>query len=152
MKTLTAPLTLLIPFISFMTHGADIEMGKARAGICASCHGDNGIGLSPLYANLAGQKAPYLVKQLQNFKEGTRSDPTMSIFAKQLSDTDIDNLAAYYESLSADGKNNAKEKKEKAKKTEEPQEKLKNPEKSEKPAEKGGNKLSKESKESKDKN
>ncbi len=90
--------------MGFMARSADIDMGKAKAGICASCHGADGVGLSPLYANLAGQKAPYLVKQLQNFKAGNRTDPTMNIFAKQLSDEDIENLAAYYESLPAGGK------------------------------------------------
>ena len=49
--------------------------------------------------DLAGQKAGYLKKQLQDFKTGKRQDPMMSGLAKPLSSTDIENLAAYYSSL-----------------------------------------------------
>ena len=77
----------------------DIAAGKTRAASCAGCHGADGISANPLWPNLAGQKAPYLVKQLKAFRDGVRQDPMMSAMARPLSDADIENLAAYYSSL-----------------------------------------------------
>lgn len=77
----------------------DIAAGEAKAAACAGCHGPNGISANPLWPNLAGQKAPYLVKQLKAFRDGARQDPMMSAMARPLSDADIENLAAYYSGL-----------------------------------------------------
>lgn len=77
----------------------DAAAGKAKAAACAGCHGANGTSMVPTYPNLAGQKAAYTAKQLKAFRDGSRVDPTMNAMAKPLSDADIDNLAAYYESL-----------------------------------------------------
>jgi cytochrome c553 len=79
--------------------GGDAAAGKAKAAVCAGCHGAAGISANPLWPNLAGQKDAYIVKQLKAFRDGTRSDPMMSPMAKPLSDADIDNLAAYFSSL-----------------------------------------------------
>lgn len=78
---------------------ADVEKGKQKSIICASCHGGNGISSSPLWPNLAGQKPAYLEKQLHAFRSGERKDAMMVSMAKPLSDEDIKNLAAYYASL-----------------------------------------------------
>lgn len=77
----------------------DVEAGKAKAATCAGCHGATGVSNNPLWPNLAGQQAAYMVKQMKAFRDGTRNDPMMSPMAKPLSDADIDNLAAYYNSL-----------------------------------------------------
>ena len=79
----------------------DAAAGEARAAVCAACHGANGISSSEMWPNLAGQKAGYLVKQLQAYRDGTRKDPSMGAMAESLSDEDIGNLAAYYSQLSA---------------------------------------------------
>ncbi|MCV6623337.1 MAG: cytochrome c [Cellvibrionaceae bacterium] len=78
---------------------ADPAAGKAKAAICAACHGANGISAIPLYPNLAGQKEQYLLKQMKDFKSGKRPDPVMKAQAAMLSDADMANLAAYYASL-----------------------------------------------------
>jgi len=77
----------------------DAAVGKAKAGTCVGCHGVAGISMIPTYPNLAGQKAAYTAKQLKAFRDKTRNDPVMSGMAAALTDVDIDNLAAYYESL-----------------------------------------------------
>jgi cytochrome c553 len=77
----------------------DVAAGKAKSATCTGCHGANGISANPLWPNLAGQKAAYLVKQMKAFRDGSRSDPVMTPMAKPLSDADIENLAAYYSSL-----------------------------------------------------
>jgi len=76
----------------------DAEAGKAKAAVCAACHGQAGVSLNPEWPNLAGQKDIYLVNQLKAFREGTRENPLMSPMAAALSDEDIDNLAAYFSS------------------------------------------------------
>ena len=78
---------------------ADVAAGKTKAAICAGCHGANGISMVAMYPNLAGQKALYLSTQLKAFKSGTRNNPIMKGMVASLSDTDIENLAAYFSSL-----------------------------------------------------
>ena len=100
MKRVTAVIMAgILACISGATNAGDAAAGKARAATCAGCHGAQGVSNNPMWPNLAGQQQGYLVKQLQAFREGTRSDPMMSPMAKPLSDTDIQNLAAYYSSL-----------------------------------------------------
>lgn len=77
----------------------DIAAGKAKAVMCAACHGAAGISAIPSYPNLAGQKEAYLAKQLKDFMSGKRKDPVMSGMAAALTSTDADNLAAYFASL-----------------------------------------------------
>jgi len=77
----------------------DVEAGKAKAATCAGCHGAAGVSNNPLWPNLAGQQTGYMVKQMKAFRDGTRNDPMMSPMAKPLTDADIDNLSAYYNSL-----------------------------------------------------
>ena len=72
---------------------------RSKAAVCAACHGTDGIGKMPIYPNLKGQNEAYLAKQMKAFRDGIRKDPTMNAMAKPLSDTDIDNLSAYYSSL-----------------------------------------------------
>lgn len=79
--------------------GADEEVPVALLGTCVACHGADGIGKAPQYPNLAGQKAPYLEKQLKAFRSGERKDPNMSAMAAPLSDEDIGKLAAYFENV-----------------------------------------------------
>jgi cytochrome c553 len=78
---------------------ADIAAGKTRSAQCAACHGPNGHAIVPETPNLAGQDEDYLSEQLKNFRSGARQNETMSVIAKPLSDTEIANLAAYYNSL-----------------------------------------------------
>ena len=105
MKTRLA--ALLAASLSFVhAHpglAADPAAGKAKSPICATCHGKNGIGTAPNFPNLAGQKSQYMVQQLKLFRSGERKSEQMNIVAQPLSDQDIDNLSAYYESLPPGG-------------------------------------------------
>lgn len=85
---------------------ADAEAGKAKAAVCAACHGKNGIAAIPGYPNLAGQNEQYLVAALKAYKNKQRSGGQSAVMQGQatgLSDEDIANLAAYYASMPADG-------------------------------------------------
>jgi cytochrome c553 len=71
----------------------------AKSAVCIACHGPAGISMSPIWPNLAGQKKDYLAKQIKAFRDGTRTDPSMSPMAKGLTDAEVEELAAYYSSL-----------------------------------------------------
>ncbi len=80
----------------------DPAAGKAKAGTCAGCHGAEGVSMAPIYPNLAGQKAQYLVSALKAYKSQERKGGNAAVMwgiAASLSDEDIENLAAYYASL-----------------------------------------------------
>jgi len=90
-----------LPALSFaeMQQG-DVSAGQAKAALCAACHGLAGVSINPLWPSLAGQQAQYLSKQIRHFRDGEREEPTMQPFVQHLSDQDIEDLAAYYASLS----------------------------------------------------
>jgi cytochrome c553 len=75
---------------------ADAEAGKAKAQVCAACHGPTGNSTSPDYPILAGQNARYLYLQLKDFKQGRRSHPRMSPMPENLSSEDMQDLADYF--------------------------------------------------------
>jgi cytochrome c553 len=72
------------------------EAGKTKAVTCAACHGPDGNSANPQWPSIAGQNAPYIVKQLQAYKDGTRSNVLMSGQAAALSDEDMRDLAVFY--------------------------------------------------------
>ena len=69
---------------------------SGKAGVCASCHGINGVSSNPLYPNLAGQHLEYLLKSLTAYRDGERQDPIMSPMAQGLNDEDIAELSRYF--------------------------------------------------------
>lgn len=75
----------------------------AAATPCLTCHGRNGIGTSPGFPNLAGQKAIYVMEQLTRYRDGRRRSDVMNIAAAQLTDSDIRAIATYYEAQTGCG-------------------------------------------------
>jgi len=73
---------------------------KAKQLACAGCHGSNYQGQGE-YPRLAGQGYTYLVIQLKSFRDGQRQDPQgiMAGLVKTLSDSDIENLSAYFSEI-----------------------------------------------------
>ena len=63
---------------------------------CVSCHGADGNSVNPIWPKLAGQGAPYIAKQLHDFKGGRRADPLMSGMAMAVPDDKVDEVAAYF--------------------------------------------------------
>ncbi|HEY4091851.1 MAG TPA: c-type cytochrome [Luteibacter sp.] len=68
----------------------------ARLGMCAACHGENGVAPAADAPNLAGQKAIYLREALHQYRDGRRDAPVMRAMAGPLSEADIDQLAQWY--------------------------------------------------------
>lgn len=72
---------------------------------CINCHGENGKGKSPnnaVFPVIGGQHKDYLVKQLEDFRSGKRSnDPAgmMSDIAKKMTDSEINAVSEYLAGL-----------------------------------------------------
>lgn len=75
-----------------------IGRGGTLALQCTMCHGARGLSGAEI-PNLAGQYAPAIYKQLQDFKSRARINATMSPRVTNLSEQDMRDLAAYYSSL-----------------------------------------------------
>jgi cytochrome c553 len=92
-------------FSSIAVAAGDANKGAQIATqVCAACHGADGNSNAVTNPKLSGQHADYLYKQLSNFKvkpgakEAERANAIMAGFAAQLSDEDMRNVSAYYES------------------------------------------------------
>jgi cytochrome c553 len=66
------------------------------ASLCVSCHGADGIGITPLYPTLAGQHADYLAQALEEYQKGARKNLIMATFAARLTSAQVDALADYF--------------------------------------------------------
>lgn len=82
----------------------DATAGRRKAAACQTCHGLDGIAKLPDAPHLAGQPAPYLVRQLRAYRSGERRNEVMSVAAKSLSDDDIRDLAAWYAAIQIEAK------------------------------------------------
>lgn len=68
----------------------------AKAAACGGCHGMDGNSFVPNFPKLAAQQQDYLVKELQDFKNGARTDAMMSGMAAGLGDEDIKAVSMYF--------------------------------------------------------
>ncbi|MFZ5523894.1 MAG: c-type cytochrome [Pseudomonadota bacterium] len=72
--------------------------GKDKAALCKSCHGEDSDSASNI-PKLAGQYADYIQRQIHNFQEGTRTDPTMANISATLTNRrDLADISAYFAS------------------------------------------------------
>jgi cytochrome c553 len=84
---------------SSVCSAGNVKAGRAKALMCQACHGLDGLSKVPDAPNIAGQTEPYIVAQLQAYKAGARKNEAMSVVAPSLSDTDIEDLAAYFSAI-----------------------------------------------------
>lgn len=91
--------------LSVVSAGASADLkepaGRAKDIVearCAMCHGREGESASAIYPRLAAQHPDYIVKQLKDFRNGRRKSDTMADMAKELTDEEIDQLAAWFSS------------------------------------------------------
>lgn len=83
---------------------ADIGAGRAKARMCAVCHGEFGISIPPDTPNLAGQPQNYLAEQLKAYRSGKRTNEVMNVIAKPLTDAEISDLSAWFASIAIEAK------------------------------------------------
>lgn len=99
---LLAALPLLIVLAAPPARAADAAHGKALAESCTLCHGPDGNAVNPMTPKLAGQNELYLIQALQDYRAELRpNNRPMTILAKKMSDTDIEDLAAWFASTKA---------------------------------------------------
>ena len=101
-------LLLLGPATTLAGPPDPIAAGREKFVQCASCHGSDGRStVIPQYPKIGGQSGPYVVNALKAYRDGRRQGTfaaVMAEVAKQLTDADIANLAAYVESLDGDAR------------------------------------------------
>jgi cytochrome c553 len=104
MNTLKTTITIFLLAgcsLTMSVWAADKAAGEKKAENCAGCHGSGGKSSNAQFPNLAAQQATYIIAQLKAFKSGERKNSMMEALAANLSDADMENLAAYFSALPA---------------------------------------------------
>ena len=92
-------LAVLIPLLAPLFVGTSALAAdpiEAKAKICATCHGENGVPQLKTTPVIAGQDTGYLFYQLRDFKSGSRKNDLMSPIAATLQQEDLLPLAEYF--------------------------------------------------------
>ncbi len=92
----TTVLTIALAATGLAFADGSVEAGKAKSLTCSACHGADGNSVNPEWPSLAGQHPLYTERQLQAYKDGTRSNVLMTGMSLSLSAEDIADLSAYY--------------------------------------------------------
>lgn len=82
-----------------MVFAGDPVAGKIKSAACAACHQIDGNSIAPNWPKLAGQHKNYLAKQLRDYQKGEagpRYSPEMIGMVLNLTEQDIQDLAAYF--------------------------------------------------------
>jgi len=98
MKIYYITVICLLMLVSNYSYAGDPAKGKTLSQTCAACHSVDGNSINPIWPKLAGQHTQYLVKQIQDFKDGKRVNAQMAPMVASLSEQDIADLAAYFSS------------------------------------------------------
>lgn len=75
--------------------------GVSKSAVCVACHGNDGNSPTPIWPKIAGLPYNYILQQLQDFKKGEkgpRYEATMYGILQNLTQQDLEDLAAYYAS------------------------------------------------------
>lgn len=88
----------------------NIAKGKIESQTCLGCHGIRDYtNVYPVYnvPKLAGQNAAYIVHALEEYKNFDRAHKTMHAQASTLTKQEMENIAAYFQSLAKPFKPNS---------------------------------------------
>ena len=103
MKVLCAVfLTMSLSAYAEQPKDEKFEIGKAKAIVCMTCHGENGISMLEAYPNLRGQKMDYLISSLKDYQARERTSGLAVIMQQQadtLSIQDIEDISYFYSQL-----------------------------------------------------
>ncbi len=98
MKKLIAGVVLGVSLTATAYGAGDPAAGEANAAVCAGCHGEGGAEpIMPVYPKLSGLGEKYLYQQLALIKSGDRAIPEMAGILDNMSDQDLQDLAAYFD-------------------------------------------------------
>ena len=91
-----------LAFNSAANYEPSFEIGKQKAKVCMTCHGEDGISTLDPYPNLRGQKVGYLISSLKDYKSRQRTSGLAILMQQQadaLSEQDIKDIAYYFSVL-----------------------------------------------------
>ncbi len=92
---------------SFSFAEGDEARGEKLASQCVVCHGADGNSVVAAFPKLAGQNTKYMIKQFNDMRipqsQGGREVPEMTAIISDLSDQDIEDLAAYFAAQTIQG-------------------------------------------------
>lgn len=94
--------TALIPLAHATANDEQFEIGKQKAKVCMTCHGEDGISTQDPYPNLRGQKMGYLISSLKDYQTRERTSGLAVLMQQQadaLSDQDIEDISYFYSQL-----------------------------------------------------
>lgn len=77
----------------------DIAAGQQAAAMCTLCHGNGSFPGLFYTLSLAGRDAVDLAARIKLYRDGTIYQPVMNTVTRNLSDRQIADIAAYYQSL-----------------------------------------------------
>ncbi|WP_420347327.1 c-type cytochrome [Pelagibius sp.] len=97
--TLIGLLGLALCALPAVSQAGDAAAGREKARQCRTCHGIDGIARIPIAPHIAGESEIYLVTQLKAFRSGKRTHEIMTVIAKDLTDEDMADLAAWYAAI-----------------------------------------------------
>ena len=89
---------LLLP-LAVGTNAFAADPIEAKAKVCTTCHGENGVPPLKTTPVIWGQNAGYMFLQLRDFQSGARKNELMSPIAATLSRDDLLPLAEYFSKL-----------------------------------------------------
>ena len=102
----TQPL-LMIAFLSMgaavNASAGDAEAGQVKAATCVACHGVDGNSAVPTFPKLAGLGHKYLLKQMQDIRDGRRPVALMAGQVDNMTDEDLSDIAAFYDAQERSG-------------------------------------------------
>jgi cytochrome c553 len=98
MNQVAAGLLAAAAFLSSspLVQAADLEAGKTLSQTCVACHGPGGNSIIPGIPSISGSAAQAISMQLFNYREGNRKNAQMSPMAENLTNPEMNNLAAYF--------------------------------------------------------
>lgn len=89
-------LALLLASAGITANAADPQYARSLAATCFTCHGTDGRSVGGVPPSIAGQNRDYLLKQLQEFRDGKRPATIMHQHAKGYTDEQLNLIAGYF--------------------------------------------------------
>ena len=96
-KSIVSILCLVALFGAEQVVAGDAAAGQAKSAACAGCHGADGNSVVAGFPKLAGLGEKYLVKQMQDIRDGGRNVVEMTGMLNGMSDADLADIAAHFD-------------------------------------------------------
>lgn len=82
----------------------DPALGRVKSVMCRACHDEDGRGRIPAAPNLGGQSLDYMRKAIADFASRERRSDPMDAVVRAVDPADIEDILAWYASLSVEVK------------------------------------------------